>query len=116
MSEGFRTVLFPTADPASAKAVFTELLGAAPIVDEPYYVGWNVAGQDVGLVPGGHGNGMTGAVVYWEVDDIKASVERLQKTGAAIQQDVTGVGGGKLVATMLDVDGNAFGLSQSPAS
>lgn len=115
MSEGFRTVLFPTADPVAAKAVFSELLGAAPIVDEPYYVGWNIAGQDVGLVPGGHGNGMTGAVVYWEVDDIKASVERLEKTGAKIQQDVTGVGGGKLVATMLDVDGNVFGLSQTPA-
>jgi predicted enzyme related to lactoylglutathione lyase len=114
MSTGFRTVLFPTADPSAAKAVFTELLGAAPIVDEPYYVGWKVAGQDIGLVPGGRGNGMTGAVVYWEVDDVKAVIDRLQKTGATVAQDVTGVGGGKLVATMLDVDGNAFGLSQSP--
>ena len=114
MSEGFRTVLFPTADPGPAKAVFTELLGAPPIVDEPYYVGWNVGGQDIGLVPGGHGNGMTGAVVYWEVDDIKAHVERLEKAGAKVAQDVTGVGGGKLVATMLDADGNVFGLSQSP--
>ena len=114
MTTGFRTVLFPTADPAPAKAVFTELLGAAPIVDEPYYVGWNVAGQDIGLVPGGHGNGMTGAVVYWEVADINASIERLTAAGAKVQQPASNVGGGKLVATMQDVDGNVFGLSQSP--
>jgi predicted enzyme related to lactoylglutathione lyase len=114
MTTGFRTVLFPTADPAKAKAVFTELLGAAPVVDEPYYVGWNVAGQDIGLVPGGHGNGMTGAVVYWEVADINASIERLSAAGAKVQQPASNVGGGKLVATMQDVDGNVFGLSQSP--
>jgi predicted enzyme related to lactoylglutathione lyase len=114
MTEGFRTVLFPTADPAAAKAVFTELLGAQPIADEPYYVGWHVAGQDVGLVPGGRDNGMTGAVVYWEVDDIAASVDRLLATGATVQQKPNNVGGGKLVATMLDVDGNVLGLSQTP--
>src|SRR5438105_10058399 len=106
MSAGFSTVLFPVKDPAPAKAVFTELLGAEPIADEPYYVGWRVAGQDLGLVPGGHDNGMTGAVVYWDVEDIKASVERLIAAGATVAQQVRNVGGGKLVATMQDVDGN----------
>jgi predicted enzyme related to lactoylglutathione lyase len=114
MTTGFRTVLFPVKDVAAGKAVFTELLGAEPIADAPYYVGWRVADQDIGLIPGGHDNGMTGAVVYWEVDDINASVDRLLAAGATVQQKPSNVGGGKIVATMADVDGNVFGLSQTP--
>ena len=64
MSEGTRTVLYPVKDLAKAKALFTEVLGTAPNMDEPYYVNFSVAGQDVGLDPNGHGKGMTGPVVY----------------------------------------------------
>ena len=113
MSEGTRTVLYPVKDLAKAKALFTEVLGTEPNMDEPYYVNFSVAGQDVGLDPNGHGKGMTGPVVYWNVDDIGSTVKALLDAGAELQEDVRDVGGGKLVATVKDADGNAIGLMQS---
>jgi predicted enzyme related to lactoylglutathione lyase len=114
MTAGFQTVLFPAKDLAATKAVFNALIGVAPIADEPYYVGWRVEGQDIGLVPGGHDQGMTGAVAYWNVDDIKETVDRLVAAGAEIKQPISNVGGGKQVATVTDPEGNVIGVSQAP--
>ena len=77
MNEGVKTVIFPVKDLDGAKALFTALLGAAPESDTPYYVGWKVAGQDVGLDPNGHAQGLTGPVAYFHVDDIAGSVQAL---------------------------------------
>jgi predicted enzyme related to lactoylglutathione lyase len=114
MTAGFQTVLFPAKDLAATKAVFNALIGEAPIADEPYYVGWRVGGQDIGLVPGGHDQGRTGAVAYWNVEDIKETVARLVAAGAEIQQPISNVGGGKQVATVTDPEGNVIGVSQAP--
>ncbi len=113
MSGGTKTVLYPVKDLAKAKALFSQVLGTQPNMDEPYYVNFSVAGQDVGLDPNGHGKGMTGPVVYWNVDDIRATVKTLLDAGAELQDDVRDVGGGKLVATVRDADGNGIGLMQS---
>jgi len=111
MTEGVNTIIYPVKDLASAKAVFTELLGT-PDMDEVYYVGWNVAGQDIGLDPNGHAKGMTGPVPYWNVTDIHGPLKALLEAGAETVQDVKDVGGGKLVASVKDANGNPIGLIQ----
>lgn len=97
-----------------AKALFGTLLGAEPYVDQPYYVGFRVGDQELGLNPHGHAQGMTGPVGYFDVADIKASLQALVDQGAQVQQDVQDVGGGKLTAIATDRDGNPIGLSQEP--
>ncbi|MBT2393168.1 glyoxalase [Streptomyces sp. ISL-1] len=112
MTEGIKTIVYPVNDLASAKALFSELLGVEPSMDEPYYVGFRAAGQDVGLDPHGHSKGMTGPVVYWHVDDIKSSAKALLDAGAQELEGPKDVGGGKLTATVKDPDGNVIGLIQ----
>jgi len=114
MTSGMRTVIYPVKDLEKAKAVYSNLLGADPVMDEPYYVGYRIGEQDVGLDPNGHAQGMTGPVGYWHVDDIKASLETLLDAGGETVKDVTDVGGGKLVASAKDADGNVVGLLQMP--
>ena len=114
MNEGIKTVLYPVKDVARAKARFTQLLGTEPYADQPYYVGFKVAGQDIGLVPEGS-NGMTGAIAYYHVGDIQASLQGLLDTGGETQQQVRNVGGGRLVASVQDADGNVIGLIQDPS-
>jgi predicted enzyme related to lactoylglutathione lyase len=112
MTEGIKTFIYPVKDLAKAKTLYGELLGVEPSMDEAYYVGFNVAGQEVGLDPHGHSKGMTGPVGYWHVDDIKRSVKALLDAGAEALQEVKDVGGGKLIASVKDADGNVIGLVQ----
>lgn len=83
-------------------------------VDAPYYLGYRVGDQEIGFNPHGHAEGMTLPVGYFEVADIKASIQELLAAGAQVQQEPTDVGGGKLVARLNDADGNAVGLMQNP--
>jgi predicted enzyme related to lactoylglutathione lyase len=114
MTAGIKTIVYPVRDLAKARTLFTELLGVKPAMDEAYYVGYNVAGQDVGLDPHGHSKGMTGPVGYWHVSDIKQRLQSLLDAGAQAVQEVTDVGGGKLIASVKDADGNVIGLLQMP--
>jgi predicted enzyme related to lactoylglutathione lyase len=114
MTSGMGTVVFPVKDLDRAKTVFGSLLGVGPIMDEPYYVQFNVAGQEIGLDPHGHDKGMTGPVSYWRVDDIETSLKQLVDAGAEVQQAVSDVGGGRLIATVQDADSNVIGLMQAP--
>ena len=113
MTSGIRTVIYPVKDLAKAKTLYRELLGVEPYMDEAYYVGFNAEGQDIGLDPHGHSQGMTGPVGYWHVDDIKRSLKALLDADAEAQQEVKDVGGGKLIASAKDTDGNVIGLIQS---
>jgi predicted enzyme related to lactoylglutathione lyase len=112
MPERSTTIIYPVRDLAKAKALFRELLGVEPSMDEAYYVGFDADGRHVGLDPNGHAKGMTGPVSYWPVTDIKGTVQALLDAGAQVQQDVTDVGGGRQVATVTDADGNPIGLMQ----
>jgi hypothetical protein len=60
VTEGIKTFIYPVTDLARAKALYSKLLGVEPYMDEAYYVGFSVAGQDIGLDPHGHSQGMTG--------------------------------------------------------
>jgi predicted enzyme related to lactoylglutathione lyase len=114
MTAGVQTVIFPVRDLDKAKTLFNRLLDAEPIMDQPYYVGYKVAGQDIGLDPNGHDKGMTGPLAYWTVDDIEATLKELVDAGAEQLQAPSDVGGGKLVASVRDADGNPIGLVQEP--
>jgi len=112
MTSGIGTVIYPVKDLAQAKALYTSLLGVEPYADAPYYVGFKVEGQDIGLDPNGHGKGMTGPVGYFHVNNIEESLAQLLDAGAEEVQGVTDVGGGRLIATAKDADGNIIGLLQ----
>jgi predicted enzyme related to lactoylglutathione lyase len=111
-TQGIKTVLHPVSDLATAKAVYTALLGVAPQTDGPYYVGYEVEGQQIGLVPGGGPQGMTSPVAYWHVTDIEAKLAEVIAAGATVHEPAHDVGGGRLVATVTDPDGNVLGVLQ----
>jgi predicted enzyme related to lactoylglutathione lyase len=111
-THGIKTVLHPVSDLAAAKPVYTALLGVPPQVDDAYYVGFEAAGQHIGLVPGGGPQGMASPVAYWHVPDIEAKLAEVTAAGATLKDPARDVGGGRLVATVTDPDGNVLGLLQ----
>ena len=113
-TQGIKTVLHPVTDLAAAKAVYTALLGLPPQTDAPFYVGYEAEGQQIGLVPGGAQQGMTSPVAYWHVTDIEAKLAEVTAAGATLKEPARDVGGGRLVATVTDPDGNVLGLLQDP--
>ena len=111
-TQGIKTVLYPVSDLEKAKAVYTALLGVPPQTDSSYYVGFDAAGQQIGLVPGGGPQGMTSPVPHWHVPDIEAKLAEVTAAGATIKEPAHDVGGGRLVAAVTDPDGNVLGLIQ----
>src|SRR2546427_12740089 len=114
MNQGIQLLVFPVKDLARAKTLYSTLLGTEPYADSPYYVGFRVGDQEIGLDPNGHRAAATGPIAYWEVEDIERTLQTLLDAGAQTQQAVKDVGGGKLIATVRDADGNLIGLTQSP--
>jgi predicted enzyme related to lactoylglutathione lyase len=111
-TQGIKTVLHPVSDLAKAKPVYTALLGVEPSADAEYYVGFDTEGQHIGLVPGGAAQGMTSPVAYWHVANIEAKLAEVTAAGAVVKDAPRDVGGGRLVATFTDPDGNVLGLVQ----
>jgi predicted enzyme related to lactoylglutathione lyase len=111
MDQRMRLLVFPSKDIAGAKKLFNELLGVAPYADAPYYAGYKTGDLEIGLDP----NASTdGPLPYWEVDDLRASLQKVLDAGAELVQDVKDVGGGKLIAQVKDANGNTIGLMQAP--
>jgi predicted enzyme related to lactoylglutathione lyase len=111
-TQGIQIVLHPVSDLEKAKAVYTALLGVAPTSDSAYYVGYEAAGQQIGLVPGGAAQGMTSPVAYWRVPDIEAKLAEVTAAGATVKEAAHNVGGSRQVATFTDADGNVLGVFQ----
>ena len=107
MNKGIKTVLYPVKDMTQSKTLFNKLLGVEPYADQPYYIGFKIGDQDIGLVPNNPEAGMT---AFYHVDDIKNSLQILLDAGAQIIQDIRNVGGGKLIASVKDKDRNIIGL------
>ena len=110
MNQGIKTVIYPVKDMTQATTLFRKFLGVEPYADQPYYVGFKINDQDVGLVPNSPEAGMT---AFYHVDDIKNSLEILLDAGAAIIQAIRNVGGGRLIASVKDKDSNIIGLIQN---
>ena len=111
-TEGIKTVLLPVSDVATAKGVYAALLGVPPQHDSSYYVGFEAAGQHIGLLPGGGPQGMTSPVPYWHVPDLEAKLAEVTAAGATVKELAHDVGGGRRVASVTDPDGNVLGLIQ----
>ena len=115
MFQGLRTVIYHVGDLQKAKEWYSTVLGIKPYFDEPFYVGFNVGGFELGLDPDMKGVSKGNNVVaYWGVKDAKASYQRMQKLGAKKHSDPQEVGGGIIVATLTDPDGNVFGIIENP--
>ena len=113
MDQGIKIIVIPVRDLARAKALYGGLLGVEPYADQPYYVGFRIGDQEIGLDPNGHGRGMTGPVGFCRVDDIHASLQGLVEAGAETVEEIRDVGGGRLTAIARDGDGNPIGLVQN---
>ncbi len=115
MIQGLRTVIYQVDDLSAAKDWYSSVLGFAPYFDEPFYVGFNVGGYELGLDPNGEevtkGNN---AIAYWGVSDIQNASAKLQKLGAETIAEATTVGEGIFVAQFKDPFGNVFGIIENP--
>ena len=106
---------FCTPDLAEGKRWYTKVLGFTPYFDQPFYVGFNVGGFELGLLPdGGRRAQVSRLGVYWGVKDIKRACARLLELGAQPRSDITDVGEGIRVADVLDPWGNVFGIIENP--
>jgi len=113
MLQGLRTVIYQVDDLQKGKEWYGRVLGIEPYFDQPFYVGFNVGGYELGLTPDGS-KGPGGIIAYWGVEDAHAAFRRLIEQGATEQSGVQDVGEGILVATVLDPFGNIFGIIQNP--
>lgn len=112
---GLRTVIYNVDDLERAKAWYTSVLGQEPYFAEPFYVGFNVGGFELGLDPSGETPpGAGGSTAYWGVEEIGAAHARLLELGAQENGPIQDVGGGIRVASVLDPFGNVFGIIENP--
>ena len=113
---GLRTVIYHVRDLARAKQWYAAAFGVQPYFDEPYYVGFNIGGYELGLDPDpkAQSPGPGGSVAYWGVDNAERAVEQFKKAGAKMQSPVRDVGEGIKVATVVDPFGNLIGLIENP--
>ena len=114
MLKGLRTIIYPAPDLAKATEWYSRAVGHAPYFNEPFYVGFNVGGFELGLLPPGDEDAGDGPTTYWGVDDIHAEHTRIIALGATPKSAINDVGDGIFVATLVDPFGNVVGLIQNP--
>lgn len=113
---GLRTAAYHTPDLEKARQWYASVLGFEPYFAEPFYVGFNVNGYELGLVPDSQDGppGPGGATPYWGVKDAAAAVEQLIQLGAKPKSPVQDVGGGIKIASVQDPFGNTLGVIENP--
>ncbi len=118
MVKGLGTVIYPVMDLERAKTWYSTAFQQQPYFDEPFYVGFNIAGYELGLDPNPNQvvsrPGPGGGVAYWRVDEIAAAVEHFVTAGASVAAPVQDVGGAIKVAAVTDPWGNMIGLIENP--
>ncbi len=113
---GLRTAIYHVADMEAAKAWYTTILGFGPYFDQPFYIGFNVGGYELGLHPSEKepSDKAEGVVAYWGVENAEAVLKHLLERGATSHEGLQDVGGGIKVATLKDPFGNLFGIIENP--
>lgn len=109
---GLRTIIYPAADLAASKAWYTRLLGIEPYFDQPFYVGFAVAGYELGLLP--DADPAAGPITYWGVADVDKALADLHAAGAGPRSGPEDVGDGIRVATVVEPGGAIFGVIENP--
>lgn len=113
MIKGLRTIIFPVKEISEAKIWYSNVLGVEPYFDMPFYVGFNLGGYELGLLPDGTPS-VDGCRSYWGVENIESSVENFINHGAIVIEPITDVGEGIKVSSIADPFGNRFGLIFNP--
>lgn len=113
---GLRTAIYAVADLPRARAWYADVLGVAPYFDQPFYVGFNVGGFELGLVPDSAAAAARPAagVAYWGVANADSALARLLARGATALEPVQDVGGGIRTAAVHDPFGNVLGIIENP--
>ena len=113
---GIATVIYHVPDLARAKVWYAKAFEQEPYFDEPFYVGFNIRGYELGLHPESIETpvGRGGAVGYWRVPEIEPALRHFEALGAGVVQAIQDVGGGIKVATVSDPFGNLIGLIENP--
>ena len=112
---GLYTAIYQVKDIEKAKRWYSSFLGQPPYFDGSFYVGYNVAGYELGLMPVADAKNKTnGCVAYWGVKNIETAAAELQSKGHKFFENITDVGGGIKTASLLDADGNIIGLIENP--
>ncbi len=113
---GLRTAVYHVPDIERAKQWYSDAFGVQPYFDEPFYVGFNIGGYELGLDPDPEGAkpGPGGSVAYWGVDDADDALAHFVAAGASVRSPVRDVGEGIRVATVADPFGNLIGLIENP--
>lgn len=109
MFQGLRTVIYHVSNLKAATDWYTAVTGSPPYFNEPFYVGFNVGGYELGLLPDGDG-----VATYWGTADIRAEHARLVALGAQAVEEIKDVGDGIFVATLRDPFGNVVGIIENP--
>jgi predicted enzyme related to lactoylglutathione lyase len=114
---GLRTVIYHVPDLDRAKAWYRAAFDVQPYFDQPFYVGFNIGGYELGLDPDARAGtaGPGGAVAYWGVENIVQAVQHFVASGATIEAPIREVGGGIKVATLSDPFANVIGLIENPS-
>ncbi len=112
--KGLRTAIYAVDDLPRAKEWYSKAFGVQPYFDEPFYVGFNIGGFELGLDPNAKNRGAGGSVAFWGVDNADAAVAQIVAAGATVASPVTEVGEGIKVATVLDPFGNQIGIIENP--
>lgn len=114
---GLRTTIYKVGDIDKAKAWYTKAFGAEPYFDEPYYVGFNIGGYELGLQPEDEptSDKVESVVAYWGVEKIQEMYDHLLSLGATENEKPYNVGGEIITATVKDPFGNVIGLIFNPS-
>jgi len=114
--KGLRTAIYQVADIQAAKVWYTQAFGVAPYFDEPFYVGFDIGGYELGLQPEEKPtcDKVESVVAYWGVENVATEFERLLGLKATSFEKPQEVGGGIIVAKLKDPWGNIIGLIYNP--
>jgi predicted enzyme related to lactoylglutathione lyase len=115
MVQGRGTVIYQVSDLPRAKAWYAQAFRQEPYFDQPFYVGFNIRGYELGLDPDSDGPkpGPGGSVAYWRVQSLATALQHFAATGARVVAPSKDVGGGVKVATVADPFGNLIGLIEN---
>ena len=112
--QGLRTIIYPVSDLSAATVWYSQVFEVKPYFNEPFYVGFNIAGFELGLVPDGESS-TAGTVAFWGCTNIDAEFARISLLGAITLEPPTDVGEGIKVAKLADPFGNCLGLIENPS-
>ncbi|MBV6641537.1 MAG: VOC family protein [Cyclobacteriaceae bacterium] len=114
-SKGLRTTIYQVPDLQAAKKWYTKAFETEPYFDEPFYVGFDIAGYELGLIPGESKREKSENIFsYWGVDDIDAAHADLISKGATPFEEIMEVGDNIKVASLKDPWSNIIGIIYNP--